>query len=62
MAYDCCGCAEAAVARVRALHAEVHDGSCSDREHCTPLGRDGYMCGECYDDWPCPTIRALDAP
>jgi hypothetical protein len=43
--------AEAAVARVRALH---HTGS--------GLGLRVDYCRECDLDWPCPTVETLDAP
>jgi septal ring factor EnvC (AmiA/AmiB activator) len=44
--------AEAAVARVRALHHQ-------DGAHCAVCTEDF---GRLNADWPCPTIRALDAP
>ncbi|MFE6080007.1 hypothetical protein [Streptomyces virginiae] len=46
--------AEAAIARVRELHAKLNDGSCADC--CAP------DCENNYRDWPCDTIRALDDP
>lgn len=46
--------AQAAVERVRALHTELNT-TCA---HCSHRGllREGW-----HIDWPCPTIRALDA-
>ncbi|MFD4740587.1 hypothetical protein ACFWNQ_24965 [Streptomyces virginiae] len=46
--------AEAAIDRVRELHAKLNDGSCADC--CAP------DCENNYRDWPCDTIRALNDP
>ena len=43
----------AAVERVRSLH---HEGA----PFVIYYGEDQNRCFECGDDWPCPTIRALD--
>lgn len=43
--------AEAAVERVRAIHPPVE---CEKHEGCPP------SCEICLDDWPCPTVAALD--
>jgi septal ring factor EnvC (AmiA/AmiB activator) len=45
--------AEAAVARVRALHTPNEQGNCANR--C-------YSSGIAPQPYPCPTIRALDNP
>jgi hypothetical protein len=47
--------AEAAIARIRALHAPFNNYG----RTCCYVCLDGGTC-EDYVDWPCPTIRALD--
>lgn len=47
--------AEAAVARVRELHRKANNGTTC--VYCAGMQRIGYD-----TDWPCDTIRALDAP
>jgi hypothetical protein len=54
--------AEEAIQRVRELHKEVdaNDSVCGDPECCGEYIEDWTMCQECYCDYPCPTIKALD--
>ena len=47
--------AEAAIARVRALHGR-HDPNCPYGEDCAGAG----LCLACREEYPCATIRALD--
>ena len=41
-----------------AKHVQIHDGSCSDPEHCYPSPNDGWECS-CGNYLPCPTVQAL---
>lgn len=57
--------AEAAIARVEALHA-MSAGCGHERHRCndadfegTPCPDFGQWCSECGETWPCATIRAL---
>lgn len=53
--------AEAALARVRALHQPQHDGSgFPDSQQCSTCSQDGGDGYQYLVPWPCPTIRALD--
>ena len=54
--------AVAAVKRVRALHKEVdaNDSVCGNPECCGAYEEGWTMCQDCYSDYPCPTIKALD--
>ena len=47
--------AEAAIARVRALHGR-HDPNCPYGEDCAGAG----LCLACREEYPCATIRALN--
>jgi len=52
-----------AIQRVRKLHSPttVHDNSCGDPECCgSGAGGEWIECEECFEDYPCPTIKALD--
>jgi hypothetical protein len=55
--------AEAAIARVRALHQPQPDGSgFSDGQQCRMCSQDGGDGYQYLVPWPCPTIRALAEP
>ena len=47
--------AEAAIARVRALHGR-HDPNCPYGEDCAGAG----LCLACREEYPCATIRAIE--
>ena len=50
------------VQRVRELHKEV-DGNtsvCGDPDCCGEYIENYMVCGHCYDDYPCMTIKVLD--
>jgi hypothetical protein len=51
-----------AIKRVRELHKEVdaNDSVCGDPDCCGEYIEDWTMCQDCYSDYPCPTIKALD--
>jgi hypothetical protein len=51
-----------AVKRVRELHKKVdaNDSVCGDPDCCGEYIEDWTMCQDCYSDYPCPTIKALD--
>jgi hypothetical protein len=51
-----------AVKRVRELHKEVdaNDSVCGDPDCCGEYIEDWTVCQECYCDYPCKTIKALD--
>jgi len=51
-----------AIQRVRELHKEI-DGNtsvCGDPDCCGEYEEGYIVCGHCYDDYPCMTIKALD--
>jgi hypothetical protein len=52
-----------AINRVRELHKEVdaNDSVCGDSDCCGEYIEDWTMCADCWSDYPCPTIKALDS-
>jgi len=53
---------KASIQRVRELHKEVdaNDSVCGDPDCYGEYIEDWTMCQDCYSDYPCPTIKALD--
>jgi len=58
----CYECLLESVQRIRELHKEVdaNDSVCGDPDCCGEYIEDWTMCQECYEDYPCKTIKALD--
>jgi len=54
--------AEEAIQRVRELHKEIdaNDSVCGDPDCCGAYEEGWTMCQDCYSDYPCDTIKALD--
>jgi hypothetical protein len=50
------------IERVRELHKEIDGNSsvCGDPDCCGEYIEGWTMCQDCYSDYPCPTIKALD--
>ena len=51
-----------AIERVRELHKEIdaNDSVCGDPDCCGEYIEGWTVCQECYCDYPCKTIKALD--
>jgi len=54
--------AEETIERVRELHKKIdaNDSVCGDPECCGEYIEGWTVCQECYCDYPCKTIKALD--